>query len=46
MATIYAKLIIQYKFEYQTVFSARFGEEDEIGCMLEEIEFLVNLRIN
>ena len=28
MATIYARLINQYKFKYQTVFSARFDKQD------------------
>ena len=29
MASFYASLIEQYKFKYQTVFSARSDEQDE-----------------
>ena len=29
MATTYARLRSQYKFNYQTVFSARFDEQDQ-----------------
>ena len=30
LAVIYARLINQYKFKYQTVFSARFHKQDEM----------------
>ena len=38
MATIYATLINQYNFKYQTAFSARCIKQDEDGQMLEETE--------
>ena len=38
MATIYVRLLIQFKTKYQTVFSARFDEQDEDGQKLDEIE--------
>ena len=38
LAVIYARLINQYKFKYQTVFSARFDKQDEDGQLLDEIE--------
>ena len=31
LSIIYARLINQYKFRYQTVFSARFDKQDEDG---------------
>ena len=31
LAVIYARLINQYKFKYQTVFSARFDKQNEDG---------------
>ena len=46
MATIYAKLINQYKFRYQTVFSARFDKQDEDDQVLDEIELFFNLNFN
>ena len=45
LAVIYARLINQYKFKYQTVFSARFDKQDEDGQLLDEIEFFINLNI-
>ena len=46
LAMIYAILINQYKFKYQTVFSARFEKQDEVGDLLEETELFFNLNIN
>ena len=42
----YARLINQYKFRYQTVFSARFDKQDEDNQVLDETELFVNLNIN
>ena len=46
LAVIYARLINQYKFKYQTIFSARFDKQDEDGQLLDEIELFVNLNMN
>ena len=46
LAVIYARLINQYKFKYQTVFSARFDKQDEDGQLLDETELFINLNIN
>ena len=46
MPIIYARLINQYKFRYQTVFSARFDKQDEDGQLLDETELFINLNIN
>ena len=46
MATIYARWINQFKFKYQTVFSARFDKQNEDDQVLDEIEFFINLNIN
>ena len=46
MAIIHARLINQYKFRYQTVFSARFDKQDEHGQLLDETELFINLNIN
>ena len=46
MAIIYARLINQYKFKYQIVFSARFDKQDEDGLLLDEIEMYINLNMN
>ena len=43
MATIYATLINQYKFKYQTVFSARFDKQDADDQVLDDIELYINL---
>ena len=36
LSVIYARLINQYKFRYQTVFSARFDQQDEDDQLLDE----------
>ena len=46
MSVIYAKLINQYKFKYQTVFSARFDKQNEDNQILDETELFINLNIN
>ena len=46
LAVIYARLINQYKFKYQMVFSARFDKQDEDGELLDETELFTNLNIN
>ena len=46
LAVIYARMINQYKFRYQTVFSARFDKLDENNQTLDETEFFINLNIN
>ena len=46
LAVIYARLINQYKFKYQTVFSARFDKQDEDNQLLDETELFINLNIN
>ena len=46
LSMIYARLINQYKFRYQTVISARFDKPDEDSQLLDEIELFINLNIN
>ena len=46
ISVIYARLINQYKFRYQTVFSARFDKQDEDNQVLDETELFINLNIN
>ena len=46
LSVIYARLINQYKFRYQTVFSARFDKQNEDGQVLDETELFNNLNIN
>ena len=46
VSIIYARLINQYKFRYQTVFSARFDKQNEDGRLLDETELFINLYIN
>ena len=46
LSNIYARLINQYIFEYQTVFSARFDKQDENNLVLDETELFINLNIN
>ena len=46
LAVIYARLINQYKFKYQTVFSARFDKQNEDNQVLDETELFINLNIN
>ena len=46
LAMIYATLINQNKFKYQTVFSARLDKQDECGQLLDETDLFINLNIN
>ena len=46
LAMVYASLINQYKFRYQTVFSAPFDKQNEDGQLLDETELYINLNIN
>ena len=46
LAVIYARLINQYKFRYQIVFSARFDKQNEKNQLLDETELFINLNIN
>ena len=46
LSVISARLIIQYKFRYQTVFSARFDKQDENIQVLDETELFIILNIN
>ena len=45
-ANIYARLKNQNKFNYQTVFSARFDKQNEDDQILDETELYINLNIN
>ena len=46
LSIIYARLINQYKFKYQTVFSARFDKQNEDNQILDETELFINLSNN
>ena len=46
LSFIYARIINQYKFKYQTVFSARFDKQDENDQVLDETELFINFDIN
>ena len=46
LSIIYARLLNQYIFKYQTVFSARFDKHDEDNQLLDETELFINLNIN
>ena len=46
MATIYARLINQYKFKYHTLFSASFYKNIEEDQRSDEAELFINLKIN
>ena len=41
-----ARILIQYIFQYQTIFSARFDKQDEDNQVLDEAELFINLKIN
>ena len=45
LSILYARLINQYKFKYQTVFSARFDNQNEDKQVLDETELFLNLKI-
>ena len=46
VSAICARLLNQYKFKYQTVFSARFCKQDGNDQVLDETEFFFILNIN
>ena len=46
LSGIYARLMNQYRFKYQTVFSAGFDKQDEDNQVLNETELFINLNIN
>ena len=46
ISVLYARLINQYKFKYQTAFSARFDKQDEDNQVSDETELYINLYIN
>ena len=46
LSIIYARLINQYKFKYQVVFSARFDKQNEDNQILDETELFINLNNN
>ena len=46
LSVVYARILNQYKFRYQTVISARFDKQDEDNQVLDETELLINLDIN
>ena len=46
MVTIHGRLIYQYKFKYQTVFSAKVDQLAEDTQVLDETELYVSLNIN
>ena len=46
LSVIYASLMNQYKFKYQTVFSARFDIQNEDNQVLDDTELFINLSIN
>ena len=46
LSIIYARLINQNKFKYQTVFSARIDKQNEDNQVLHETELFINLNIN
>ena len=46
LSNIYARLMNQYKFKYQKVFSARFDKQNENNQLLNETELFNNININ
>ena len=46
LSVIYSRLINQYKFKYQTVFSARFDKQEKNDQVLDETELFINLNVN
>ena len=46
LSVIYARLINQNKFKYQTIFSEMFDKQDEDNQSLDETELFINLKIN
>ena len=46
LAAINTKILNQYMFKHQTVFSARFDKQDADGQILDEMELFNNLGFN
>ena len=46
MASIYARLINQFKFKYRIIFSASFYKNNEEDQRSDETELFINLNIN
>ena len=46
LSVTFSRLINQYNFKYQTVFSARFDKQDEENQVLDETELFNNLNSN
>ena len=46
MAMIYARLIGQYKFKYQVVFSALFEKMNEFGYIENKTDMYISLKLN
>ena len=46
LSVFYARLKNQNKFNYQTVFPARFDEQDEYDRVLDEKKLFIRLNIN
>ena len=46
LSVSYARVLKQYIFKYQTLFSARFDKQDEDNQVLDETELFIKLKIN
>ena len=46
LSVIHARLINQFEYKCQTVFSARFDKQDEDNQVLDETELFINLNNN
>ena len=46
LSVFYARLMNQFKCNYQTVLSARFDKQAEDNQVLDETELFINLNIN
>ena len=46
LSNIYGRLLNQYKFKYQTIFSASFDKQDEDNQLLNETKLIINLKNN
>ena len=46
LSVICARIISQYNFKYQPVFSARFDKQNEDNQVLDGTELFINLKIN
>ena len=46
LSIIHARLINQYKLKYQTIFSARFDNQDDDNRVVDETKLFIILNIN